>query len=231
MSRTAEYFDLNVPAPKRLDKMRHDVLEHAKRYPNCPQYLVPMSWRDIRGTTHDAWEGYVGNLCQGRNGDKSIWYTTSGPFFDRECFVDELRNECGYVSIDHQGWFADEGCSRTIRGLIVRLSHGRYMAGTYSNDNDERVYYPQVFDCEQAAACAADEYARVAATEEREWDAHQIEALACQDEHEQTLARLRECLALRNNPCFTHLRDEVQDLVETLRDTREKLKTEYADAL
>lgn len=105
------------------------------------------------------------------------------------------------------------------------------MAGTYSNDNDERAYYPHIFDCERAAAYAADEYARDAATEEREWDAHQIEALACQEENEQALARLRECLALRNNPCFTHLRDEVQGLVETLRDTREKLKTEYADAL
>lgn len=231
MRRTAEYFDLNVPAPKRLDKMRHDVLEHAKRYPNCPQYLVPMSWRDIRGTTHDAWGGYVGKLCQGRNDDKPIWYTTSGPFFDRECFVDEIMEDGCRPPVDHRGWFADEGCSRTIRGLIVRLSHGRYMAGTYSNDNDGWTYYPGIYDCWREAAYAADEYARKEAEAERYWDVHCIEAQGCQDEHEQTLARLRECLALRNNPCFTHLRDEVQSLVETLRDTREKLKTEYADAL
>jgi hypothetical protein len=51
-----------------------------------------------------------------------------------------------------------------------------------------------------------------------------------ESDNEDALARLKECLALRNNPDFD-LRDEARDLIETIRENREKLKTEYAQWL
>lgn len=231
MSNTARYFDLTIPAPRRLALLRADFAKHSEKYPHCPEHAKPASWRNLRGTTHKGLSAYVGNLAQGSNGDTPIWYCHSGPFFNREYFADEFIGNHGRPLIEHTGWYADRDGSRTIRGLVVRLAHGRFLAGYYSKDNGERVYYQDVYDDERTAVYAADRHAERMAEDEREHDERYHAVRELEYESAEKLDRLRECLALRNNPCFARLRDEAADLIERIREIRETLKSDYADVL
>jgi hypothetical protein len=45
---SARYFNLSIPAARRLAMMREDFATHAARFPLCPENLKPASWRDVR---------------------------------------------------------------------------------------------------------------------------------------------------------------------------------------
>lgn len=233
-----DYLNLAIPARSRLMILKNAAHKlnsghNARKASGNPE---PYTWRDVRYSGfHNAAvnrcelsQGF--NTCQYTGKKTPIWYCHTGPAFPREMFADEF-SEYGRALIEHTGWFADVGCSNIIRGIVVRLPHGRYLAGYYQSDNDERVYYPEIYDCIRDAVYAADRHAESIAEIEREYSERWNAAQELEYECEEKVNRLRECLALRNNPCFTRLRDEANNLIERIREIREILKTEYADCM
>jgi hypothetical protein len=169
-----------------------------------------------------------GGLMQGFNGAERnaipVWYSHGGEQFRREWFADETPDG---PRINHTGWFCDVHQEETARGIVARLPHGRYIAGYWMSVNGERVYYPTLFDSARDAAMSADGLAERLAENEREYSERWNAANKLSDGIDSALNRLRECLALRNNACFTALREEAHELMSSIRADRETLATEY----
>ena len=219
-----EYFNLSIPAPNRLALMRADFEAHAAKYPHCPEYAKPKTWRDVRGTTHKSIDAHIGALSKGFNNGEPVWYCHTGAQFRDEKFADECTN--GPV---HKGWFTDMHGDETARGIVGRLSHGRFIVGYWCGDNEERVYYPEVFDDETAAAQTADEHARVFAEATKE-DNARFEAMQdAEFECEEKLLEVQKAFALRHYWRFGGF-ERVAHAIEELRTAREELRvatTEY----
>jgi len=228
MSETLRYFNLSIPAPVRLQMLREAFANHNKRYPYCPERMKPKSWRDIRGATYKNVASYVGILDRGFNtidGRKhEVAYTFCGPYFDREYYIDELPDS----PISHRGWYTDNDGRATARGIVAMLSRGRFLAGYKWSDNGERVYFLTVETDLRDAIRAADYYANKFAESEREYRQRYDEAREIACEIEESMERLRECIALRNNPCFVKLRNEAREIIGRIHDMRKTLRTEYA---
>lgn len=235
MNAYPEYLNLNIGVRGRMGALKRaaDKL-NANRNRAFPDKVY--TWRDVRYSGfHNAAYGCV-TLTRGFNTDECgrkipIYYTNCGQQFPRESYADEIMGYHGQKLIDHTGWYTDIVCSETARGIVVALPHGRFLAGYEWSGNGERVYYPEIYDCEQDAVYAADGHAESFARREREYDEKFNAAMKLEYEKEEKINRLRECLALRNNPCFTHLRNEAADLIKRIREIRETLKTEYADVM
>lgn len=85
---------------------------------------------------------------------------------NRYKFCDDIATR----TIKHHGWFIDEYQSDTIRGLVVLLSHGRYLAGwTMGKGMSSAVCCDTMYDDELTAALDADTIARRTAELEREY--------------------------------------------------------------
>lgn len=228
MSNIARYFNLSIPAPKRLALMREDFATHAARYPYCPEHAKPKTWRDIRGTTHKSVHAYCGGLDQGFNGTDGhktpVWYCHTGPQFRGERFADDCDR-----GPSHQGWFSDTDYCEKVRGIVGRLTHGRFIAGYHWSNNGERVYFPEVFGDEGEAANMADEHARAYAETCMEDSQMQDAVRNLETEIEDSFQRLRECLVLRHKACMHYVRDEISELIETIRDKRNTLKNDFTD--
>jgi hypothetical protein len=192
-------------------------------------------WRRVREYGFHNWASAFADFSQGFNGANElnrvpVWFAHTGEQFRDERFADECDEAPRYVK-DNRGWFSDNDQNATMRGIVARLTHGRFIAGYHWSENGERVYFQDVFDSEYDACKAADSHAESIAESEREYNAHWQAARDLENENESTLQRLRECLALRNNACFTALRDEARDLMETIRKNRATLATDFADVL
>lgn len=73
-------------------------------------------------------------------------------------------------SIRHAGWFCDEhGDGSKIRGLVVYLPHGRFMAGWSMGEGMASSVEEDIYDDETSAAYTADSMAENAAEKEREY--------------------------------------------------------------
>lgn len=228
MSETMRYFDLNKPARVRLAMMREAFANHAKRYPHCPEYAKPKSWRDIRGTTHKSVAAYCcAGLNQGFNGKDftrvPVWYGHAGPQFRDERFAHECEG-----GPNHTGWhtLADGATYRDgtglARGIVGRLPHGRYITGYWWGDNGERVYFADVFDDEREAARMADEHARVFAEDARD-DNERFEA-KCDAEDAEESARVAARLAVMARNISPDRRDIARQLLTELREARATLR-------
>lgn len=160
------FFDLSIPAPKRLQMMREAFANHGKKYPHCPDHAKPQTWRNVRAWGLHSWESAFCTLDQA----PGQWYAHTGPQFRDECFADEMTDS----PIDHTGWhtmangetFKDG--TGLARGIVARLPHGRFIAGYWWGDNGERVYFPEVHTCPRDAARAADSHAETFADSARE---------------------------------------------------------------
>lgn len=85
---------------------------------------------------------------------------------NRWTWADEVS---GVRGIDHTGWLTDEhGDGDKIRGLVVRLSHGRFLAGWSMGEGMASKVEPRVFEDEAEAAHAADHMAEHVAEMERD---------------------------------------------------------------
>lgn len=172
----------------------------------------------------------------GKNDNEPVFY-----YFGRllpESYCDELL-----TSIRHTGWFTNEhgetfkDGSGTARGIVVSLPSrpgfpdGVHLAGYCWGDNDERVLWPECFADELDAARMADEHARVFADNQREHDIQWNAAREIENEIEESLQRLRECIALRHRACMEYARSEISELIEAIRDKRETLETEFKGVL
>lgn len=50
-------------------------------------------------------------------------------------FADQISKAHGSRRVDHTGWFCDEFQDRTLRGVVYRLPHGRFVPGYVSSDD------------------------------------------------------------------------------------------------
>lgn len=82
------------------------------------------------------------------------------------------------VRLKHAGWFADEFGDQTIRGLVMRLPHGRgFLAGWSMGAGMASAVDCYVYPDEESAAWAADSIAENVAEDERDYRAEQEEGV------------------------------------------------------
>lgn len=221
-----DYLTLAIGSPRRLAILKRAADKLNSREHNARKAsgnLSPYTWRDMRYCGFHNARAARCELSRGLNGGRSIWYAHTGQQFPRERYADEIAR------INHKGWFTDCDGRETARGLVVALPHGRFLAGYHWSDNGERVYFSDIYDCEDDAARAADGEAETFAETCRDDDYQYQQARELEDETEDKTARLRECLALRNRECFAHLREEARRLIASIKEARETLRTQYAD--
>jgi len=194
------------------------------------------NFRDFR----TLWQGFNG---EGRD-RVPVWYTYGkAPTFRHERYADE----CWLRSIRHKGWYQDDDCMLgVIRGRVAYIGRGLWIAGYEDTEHGQTVWYPETYasddephsvydflECEamQAAARAADHYAERAAEAERDYNRHWSEAQTLADDIAEHKAKLPRLLGMRNDPrpCYAAVRDEVRELIETIRDLRAKLADDYSD--
>jgi len=214
MSAKPIYLSLRTAA-QRLSALRAKSLEHGK------------PWKACRDWGFNSWEEACGALSQRIDGKATTWICHTGEQFRNERFADECSEAPRYVS-KHTGYFSNEDCSEKVRGIVANLTHGRLIAGYYWSSCGVRVYFGGVYTEEREAAIAADGHAESYAEVCREDDEQYQAARRLEDENETSMHRLRECLTLRNNPCFDYVRSEISDLLESIRNNREELRTTYA---
>jgi hypothetical protein len=199
---------------------------------NLAESYTSKDWRTARAYMHAP---DTSALSQGFNTEnpgtpyerrRPVWTTFCGTQFRDEEFADKWDD----VRIDHSGWFSDADCSRTVRGVVARLTHGRYLAGYYSSDNGERVYLAGVYDDVRTAADAADNEARRIAEDEREyserWDAaHELDR-----DIKECAVEVARLFAIRNHRTLGEdAREALAHAVEKLREMRERRNAEFSD--
>lgn len=202
-----------ITSRDRLAWLKRDAVKHNEKVAERGYGTPYKTWRNARAWRFDNAAGAFGTLSQGFDGTNernrvAVWYTHCGPEFRNERYCDEIA-----------------------RSIVARLPHGRFIAGYVQSVNDERTYYPEVFDDERDAALMADEHARVMAERERECNERWHAARDLENDTESKLHRLRECLALRHRKCMSYVRVEIGQLIETIRANRARLAGEFADVL
>jgi len=110
---------------------------------------------DWRGARHWTLGNYAAAYCSGVNQGAGNWYSHGGEQFRNE------RDACEVLRMRHTGWYTDSYQDGLAIGIVASLPHGRFIAGYRWTDNDERVYFDDVFTNEDDAAHMADEHARV----------------------------------------------------------------------
>lgn len=226
-----------VTSRDRLRRLREisvaEVAKHGDTYanPNCP---TPKTWREARKWGYGNWSAaFCAGLNQGFHSNKHssekepVWYCHAGACFRGEKFADDCEDAPRSVR-NNQGWYSDEGGRETVRGIVSRLSHGRFIAGYKWSINGERVYFQDIYECEREACMAADSAAEYFAQVCRDDDEQFQAARKLETDIEDNLQRLRECLALRHRKCMEYVRDEAHDLIEAIRKARKSLNTDYA---
>lgn len=217
------FFDLTIPAARRLAMMRVAFNNHASRYPRCPDSIKPKNWRDVRAYGFHNWEAA---FCAGINPAVDQWYSHGGAQFRGERFADECEG-----GPDHTGWYTDNDGSESARGIVGRLPHGRFIAGYHWNSNGERVYFPEVFDSERDAARAADRHAEHFAESAREASERFDAMRAAESRAEAVQDDVRHAIDARNASAYwrEHCRERISEL-RAARADLEKARAAYEGA-
>jgi hypothetical protein len=215
---------------KSNSRQRLAAARQAAQKVNESNKTAVYTWRNMRQkVTGDDFYFGPGLNTDSYGRKTPIWYC-----FNEESipavsvqFADEV-----YSGIKHCGWFADDDQMRgTIRGVVCRLEGKRWIVGYYWSDNGEYVIrQDEIFTDIEDAAIAADRFAEDYAEVCRE-DARKFQkANEINDKIEMDIKRLLECLALRHNKKLNYIREEITELIDTIRDSRKALK-EYSDYL
>lgn len=173
---------------------------------------------DWRGARRYTMGNYAGAYMTGIRPGVNQWYSHGGENFRNE------RDAHDILPRLHRGWFTSTMASdrETAIGIVAGLSHGRFIAGYRWTSNDERVYFPGVFDSEDEAARMADEHARVFADDARE-DSERFDAMQmCEFNVEEKTTELQKAIALRHRAKFGG-KPRVIDAITELREAREEL--------
>jgi hypothetical protein len=145
------------------------------------------------------------------------------------------------VSMRYTGWFTNEDGSTykdgsgLCRGFVLTLPkmpgfpHGRFIAGYHWGDNDEYCLYPDIFQDIEKAARKADWHSERFSEMAREDNSRWNKARDLENDTEDAIKRLRECLVLRNKKCLSYVREEISEILETIRSNRDRLQNEFAD--
>jgi hypothetical protein len=234
LSNVPQYLNLSLRggAPARLC-----MLKNAAAYTNAPDVNLPPSRRfaDWRAAREATLTDTGPALSAGYNTENAgtpyekrtpVYVAFCGDHFRDERHADDIDG----AGIDHRGWFADADCSNTVRGLVGRLSHGRFVAGYSVKDNGEHVYLCEVFDDEREAARTADRAAELYADAEREYSERWQAAQELAERITARKSRVSELFALRNHPRHRDTaRDELAEVCAIIRKMRAELADDYAD--
>ena len=141
------------------------------QWPRYVATMTPLSGLRKKREGRRFTGGYYHAPTPDSNKGSGFYLGDAGQPFTRWQWADEACD-----SIQHSGWFTDDyGDSEKIRGIVILLPHGRYMAGWSMGEGMASTIEPDVFDDINDAAHMADEHARVAADNEREYQASQGE--------------------------------------------------------
>lgn len=139
------------------------------------------------------------------------------------------------INLRHTGWYTDiEGRCSAV-GIVASFParpgfpEGWHLAGYRWTENDERVFYLDVFSDKEEAARYADRYAERFADDEREYNQKWQEARDIERKIEELSEECRKLVALRNNARFKDARGEARELIQKIREKRETLETDFAD--
>ena len=140
------------------------------QWPRYVATLTPLSGLRKKRELRKVCGGYYHAPKPNSNNGRGFYLSDAGQPFTRWQWADDVEG----AHISHSGWFTDDyGDSEKIRGIVVLLPHGRYMAGWSMGEGMASTIEPGVFDDIDDAARMADEHARVAADNEREYQAQQ----------------------------------------------------------
>lgn len=106
----------------------------------------------------------------------------------------EWADEIDGARINHTGWFCDEYRDEKIRGIVVRLPHGKLLAGWSMGEGMASEVDGTLYTDEIEAARAADSEAEAAAEREREYQEQERE----RQEQEEAEAERAEAELERN---------------------------------
>lgn len=219
------YLNLAIGAPRRLAFLRREALKD--------NWVRPMTWRTCRfakfNCAPDWGQGYnTRNAGTSYETRTPVWYTHSSlPF--RTTWADEVDGS----HIDHKGWYDHPDTSTVYRGLVIRLPHGRFLAGYHMTMNGESVIFQNVYSGEDGAidaALDADSEAQYYAEKEYEYQERFIMKAALADELDDLQRNFRRMFKLRHTDGFDSASDyrDIEWHIEKMRDTKNKLK-DYKD--
>ena len=139
-------------------------------WPRYVATLTPLSGLRKKREGRRFTGGYYHAPKPNANNGRGFYLDDAGQPFTRWQWADDVEG----AHISHSGWFTDDyGTGDKIRGIVVLLPHGRFMAGWSMGEGMASTIEPGVFDAIDEAAQMADEHARVAAENEREYQASQ----------------------------------------------------------
>jgi len=134
-------------------------------WPRYVATLTPLSGLRKKREGRRITGGYYHAPTPNSNNGRGFYLDDAGQPFTRWQWADEACD-----SIPYSGWYTDDhGDSEKIRGIVILLPHGRYMAGWSMGEGMASTIEPGVFDDINEAAQMADEHARVAADAEYEY--------------------------------------------------------------
>ena len=136
-----------------------------------PRYVATLPRGSLRQRLQDRRTGCCGDYYHApspnnREG-RGFYLTRREACGLRYTYADEVSGS----GIRDPGWFTDDTCSDTIRGIVLRLPRGRgFLAGwTMGEGMASSVDYSPICDDEAEAAQCADSMAENAAENEREY--------------------------------------------------------------
>lgn len=202
------YPPLSIGAKARLAAFKREAAQD--------KWVRPMTWRDVRFAKLTSPSGIKSFT--------NAWYASNeNAALSRESRADDI------VALHAHGWFTDCDGHDTAYGIIARLPHGKIIAGYRWTGSTSTVYFPEIFTDVEEAARMADEHARCFAEASREHSEKCQAAQEVESRINDSLTRLRECIALRHRKCMGYIRNEIRELIEQIRDDRETLATEFKD--
>ena len=137
-------------------------------WPRYVATLTPLSGLRKKRELRKVCGGYYHAPTPNSNNGRGFYLDDAGQPFTRWQWADDVEG----AHISHSGWFTDDhGDSEKIRGIVVRLPHGRFMAGWSMGEGMASSLDPDVYDDIIDAARAADSIAEDAADREREYQA------------------------------------------------------------
>ena len=142
------------------------------QWPRYVATLTPLSGLRKKRELRKVCGGYYHAPKPNANNGRGFYLDDAGQPFTRWQWADDVEG----AHISHSGWFTDDyGDSEKIRGIVILLPHGRYMAGWSMGTGMASTIEPGVFDDIVDAARVADSIAENAADREREYRATQGE--------------------------------------------------------
>lgn len=151
---------------------------------NFPRYIPEFSRSKYDKRTFRAVYYHAPAPLTGKHSGKGFYLGDTGSF-NRWIWCDQADGVSR--SIQHKGWYCDNFQYQTIRGIVVRLPHNRFLAGWSMGEGMASCVDGDIYDDERSAALAADSLAERAAEDEREY--REIEEEKCLEED----SRLDEC--------------------------------------